>query len=45
MARCVKENILEHARCVSPSVATGLDVPKVKQWGEGNRVLDLGFLA
>lgn len=45
MARCVKENILEHARCVPPSVATGLDVPKVKQWGEGNRVLDLGFLA
>ena len=41
----VKENILEHARCVSPLVATGMDVSKVKQWGSGNRVLDLGFLA
>jgi hypothetical protein len=45
MARCVKENILEHARCVPPSVATGMDVPKVQQWGEGNRVLDLVFPA
>ena len=41
----VRETVLEHARCVAPSIATGVDVQKVKQWGEGNRVLDLGFLA
>lgn len=45
MAYRVKEALLEHARCVSPTIATGVEERRIKFWGEGNRVLDLGFLA
>ena len=44
MVSIVKESILEHARCVSPTVPTGLDNQRIKHWGKGNPVLDLSFL-
>jgi len=40
----VREMLLRHSRCVTPSLSEGMEGDRLKTWGDQNRVLDLGFM-